>query len=63
MTNKQPWSAVINTTHLTKISATKNTLTVVKKDDAFQVKPVYRALATTARRYSFDDNGGGYLGL
>jgi hypothetical protein len=66
MTNSKPWETVVNTGNLVNVSATDNKLAVVKKEtrkssakqDTYYSKPF-----VSSRRYSIDDNGGGYQGL
>lgn len=63
--NQQPWQATINTAFLTKVIPTPNSLSVVKEEFARKSQkastPVIKF--ADAKRYSFDDNGGGYQGL
>jgi len=65
MTNQQPWKAIVNPTILSKVPQTGNSLSVVNKNFTIQMQkssvPVIKFAA--AKRYSFDDNGGGYRGL
>lgn len=64
MTNNKPWQTVVNANNLPKTLVTENTLSVVKKEAQHKVSgPYYRAKSLTGKRYSFDDNGGGYEGL
>jgi hypothetical protein len=65
MTNKQPWTAIVNTTLLVIVPQKGNSLSVVNKEFTIGAQkssvPVIKFAA--AKRYSFDDNGGGYSGL
>ncbi len=66
MTNQQqPWQAIVNPLLLAKVSQTGNSLSVVNKEFFIGAKmssvPVIKF--AVAKRYSFDDNGGGYQGL
>ncbi|MDB5208117.1 MAG: hypothetical protein JWR72_3192 [Flavisolibacter sp.] len=65
MTNQQPWQAIVNTALLAKIPKKENSLSVVSKEftTGSQKSPVLVMNFSAAKRYSFDDNGGGYLGL
>lgn len=63
MTNNQPWQAVVNTNNFIKAEQTANLLSVVKHETpaAKQSKTITKVVL--AKRYSIDDNGGGYQGL
>ena len=64
MTSSKPWQAIVNADNLPKVIATENTLSAVKGNDASQnYSNVYSTKVINAKRYSFDDNGGGYKGL
>ena len=64
--NSKTWETVVNNGNFVKVNTTENKLTVVKKEerkstnkqDAYFSKPF-----VSTRRYSIDDNGGGYQGL
>ena len=63
MSNNKPWQAIVNADS-PKVMTSENNLAVVQKDasskneeNAFYLKVL------TPKRYSFDDNGGGYQGL
>lgn len=60
--NKHPWKATVNADPLSSLSAKANPLSVVKKTTP-QLRTAYTSAVIAAKRYSFDDNGGGYLGL
>ena len=65
--NSKPWETVVNTGNFVRVSTTDNKLAVVKreerklsnKQEAYYTKP----FISSSRRYSIDDNGGGYQGL
>lgn len=65
MTNKQPWQAIVNTTFPANLSQKSSTLSVVNKEfTKAKQKPSAQVIKFAAeKRYSFDDNGGGYKGL
>lgn len=66
MTNNNPWQTVLNAKNANQVILSENNLAAVKKS-TIMVKnsPNLTADAEVRmpRRYSFDDNGGGYLGL
>jgi hypothetical protein len=64
LTTNKSWQVMANTANLPKVNATDANLTGSKQNtsssnqvDAYMMKIV------TPKRYSFDDNGGGYQGL
>lgn len=65
ITNQQPWKAIVNPALISKGLQPDNSLLAVNKIFANETQkpsaPVIKMSA--ARRYSFDDNGGGYQGL
>ncbi|RYF86330.1 MAG: hypothetical protein EON98_04015 [Chitinophagaceae bacterium] len=64
MTNNKPWEAVVNADNALKLVPAENHLTVVKKDaNSHKYVATTSAELVTTKRYSFDDNGGGYQGL
>ena len=60
--NNKPWQAVVNPVNLVPASAMENKLAVIKKDAANKQVTVTMKVVNP-KRYSFDDNGGGYEGL
>ena len=64
MTNNKPWQTIVNANNLSKPLVTENQLSAVKKDTQNKVSGTYyTANSLPRKRYSFDDNGGGYEGL
>ncbi|HYO20942.1 MAG TPA: hypothetical protein VER36_00970 [Flavisolibacter sp.] len=64
MTSSKPWQAIVNANNLPNVIVTENNLTVAKpKPSASKKANVYSSKVVTTKRYSFDDNGGGYAGL
>ncbi len=61
--NNQPWKAIVNTNNFAKDGAKESQLTVVKKGTAQRTNAYQPVMKVVTKRYSFDDNGGGYLGL
>ena len=64
LANNQPWQAIVNKDNVSKAIASVSHLSAVKQtqSSANEVKG-YTMKILTAKRYSFDDNGGGYQGL
>lgn len=65
MTNSTSWSTVVNTANTGKTMLAERNSTAVKKS-AGSSKTALNVTAKSVvvpRRHSFDDNGGGYLGL
>lgn len=64
MTSSKPWQAIVNVNNLPTVIVTENKLTVAKQKTATSKKGnAYTSKVVTTKRYSFDDNGGGYAGL
>jgi hypothetical protein len=65
ITNQQPWQATVNPVFLTNVPQTQNTLSIVQKNFITKTKKTSASVVkfAAAKRYSFDDNGGGYQGL
>ena len=63
MTNSKSWQTVVNPANLATISSMNNNLTVVKKNTDAAKEVVIKMKVINPKRYSFDDNGGGYDGL
>jgi hypothetical protein len=65
MTKNTPWQTVLNSNSRSKFPVAKKNL--VLPEDRMSKKPsYYTSIGQTAiepKRYSFDDNGGGYMGL
>ena len=62
MTNGKPWQAVVNPTILAPINSVEKNLAVVKKSATAKQVSV-KMKVVNPKRFSFDDNGGGYAGL
>ena len=63
-TNNKPWQAIVTNENLSKSATTENSLTVVdKKSGASYQSNAYALKVINPKRYSIDDNGGGYKGL
>ncbi|RYZ27641.1 MAG: hypothetical protein EOO10_12080 [Chitinophagaceae bacterium] len=62
-TNNKPWQAIVNPENLSKAATTDNTLTVAEKKSGASYQSNAYAKVLTPKRYSIDDNGGGYRGL
>lgn len=64
MTNKQAWQTMGNATGLGKVPARQSNMSVVKGFEKEKQGPSIASIKfVAAKRYSFDDNGGGYKGL
>ena len=63
MTNSKPWQTVVNPANLAAISSMNNNLAVVKKNADAAKEGTVKMKVVNPKRYSFDDNGGGYDGL
>jgi|GEM_PF-5470358 len=64
MTNNKPWQTIVNANDLPKTLVTENPLSAVKKETPSKVSGAYyTSKSLPKKRYSFDDNGGGYEGL
>jgi len=63
MTNSKSWQTVVNPANLAAISSMNNNLAVVKKNADAAKEVVIKMKVINPKRYSFDDNGGGYDGL
>ena len=64
MTSNKPWQAIVNADNLPKEISTENNLTVAKQSTTtHNMVSTYSSKVVTTKRYSFDDNGGGYQGL
>ena len=64
MTSNKPWQAIVNADNLPKVITTENNLSIAKQNTAtHQTASSYSYKLVTPKRYSFDDNGGGYEGL
>ena len=63
MANSKSWQTVVNPANLAAISSMNNSLTVVKKNADAAKEVVVKMKVINPKRYSFDDNGGGYDGL
>jgi hypothetical protein len=62
--NNKPWQTLVNAENLSKTGKRENNLTVAQKNNVTSTKGnVYTTKVVTPKRYSFDDNGGGYEGL
>jgi hypothetical protein len=64
LTTNKSWQVIANTNNLPKVNATDANLTGSKQNNSAsgQVN-AYMMKIVTPKRYSFDDNGGGYQGL
>jgi hypothetical protein len=58
-----PWQANTGANHLPNVLSNENQLTTAKQKPAAEQAKIYKAKVVTTKRYSFDDNGGGYEGL
>lgn len=65
MTTSTPWQTVANTNNTPAFPLTKTILTTGMKAENKQNanQPVSEKKVVTTPRYSFDDNGGSYMGL
>lgn len=63
MTNNQPWQAIVNVNNLPKVISTDNNLNESAQTTTTHKKAKSYLKVVTPKRYSFDDNGGGYEGL
>lgn len=65
MTNSKLWQTASNTNNANNVILLENNLTAAKKSDASSKNSLRLTAKDTQmpKRYSFDDNGGGYLGL
>ena len=65
MTNSTPWQTMINSNNTSKAVLTENNLIAVRKTAVSSKSSLTIAAKNVVmpKRYSFDDNGGGYLGL
>lgn len=65
MTNSTSWQTVVNIGNTGKAMLAESTSTVVRKSTLSSKTSLSAAAKNiiVPRRYSFDDNGGGYLGL
>lgn len=64
MTNNTPWQVTLNANNPGHVILSGNNLTVVKKGTGLKKTSVATAKTVVMpKRYSFDDNGGGYRGL
>ena len=63
MANSKPWQTVVNPANLAAISSMNNNLAVVKKNADAAKEVIVKLTVVNPKRYSFDDNGGGYDGL
>ena len=62
--NNKPWQAIVTNENLSKSVATENTLSATeKKSGASYQSNAHAAQVINRKRYSIDDNGGGYKGL
>ena len=63
-TNNKPWQVIVTNENLSKSVTTENTLTATeKKSGASYQSNAYVSKVINPKRYSIDDNGGGYKGL
>ena len=62
MTNNKAWQAVVNPANFAPVSSMENKLIAVKQNGGKKQVSV-KIKTVTPKRYSFDDNGGGYEGL
>ena len=64
MTNTSSWKAPVAANNVVKMPLTENHIAGTKKTDN-QEKKMYSSpkKVVLSKRYSFDDNGGGYKGL
>lgn len=62
-TNNKPWQAIVNPENLSKAVTVGNNLAVAEKKSGASYKSNAYAKVITPKRYSIDDNGGGYKGL
>ena len=63
--NTTPWQAIVNANVVKTLPVTENNVNTVKKAEG-RVQKSYatvKNLNVVPKRYSFDDNGGGYQGL
>lgn len=64
MTNTTLWQATLNASNPSKAVLIENNLDTVKKGTASATKSIGTTkVVVMPKRYSFDDNGGGYRGL
>lgn len=63
MTSNKPWQAIVNADNLPKVIPTENNLAAVKQEAKHKKVTYYTEKVITPKRYSIDDNGGGYQGL
>jgi len=61
-TNNKPWQAIVNPENPKAVS-TDNNLAVAEKKSGASYHSNAFAKVITPKRYSIDDNGGGYKGL
>ena len=62
-TNNKPWQAIVNPENLSKATTTDNNLVVAEKKSGASYQSSAYVKVLTPKRYSIDDNGGGYKGL
>jgi hypothetical protein len=62
-TDNKPWQAIVNPENLSKEVTTDNNLAVAEKKSGASNQSRSYAKVMTPKRYSIDDNGGGYKGL
>lgn len=62
ITNRKAWQTIVNPNNLTKVVPMGNNLAVVK-NHVTSPESVAKIKVVVPKRYSFDDNGGGYEGL
>jgi hypothetical protein len=64
MTNNKPWQTIVNADNFGTAAQNINNLSVAKNDgETEDASNSYKAKTVLPKRYSFDDNGGGYQGL
>ena len=62
-TNNKPWQAIVNPENLSKAATTDNNVTVAEKKSGASYQSSAYEKVVNPKRYSLDDNGGGYKGL
>ncbi|HEY0041197.1 MAG TPA: hypothetical protein VGB71_11070 [Flavisolibacter sp.] len=63
-TNNKPWQTIVNADNFATAGQSINNLSVAKNDGETEETSIsYKANTVLPKRYSFDDNGGGYQGL
>jgi len=61
--NNTPWQAVVNPNNLAAMTSMENKMAAVKKNTVDTKLVSVKMKVVNPKRYSFDDNGGGYKGL